>query len=332
MDTTAGKPLLLCLNFDDGQTITDFIDSKGNVVGAGANDWNLIGTYSGGGGSTWHIYGLWGGLGGTGHTVQTDFSGTAYPVGFLLEFDDALTGASPWGTLATSSGGGGSPHSFGSGTLAQADNLLLTANGGGWNSSSVAPPWSTVDSELDNGAYWTAVLASLNVNSTTSQSATWTWAGGGPTSLFILPVKSGAGGGGTTKTTATPAAGAATVSATAAATARTTATPAAGSATVSATTAQAGIGAEVWGYMLPNGKTAGQNLAEINAVLTDPVEGDIDLAGALRVLLAVAAGKTSIVPGAPGTATVEFRAVDDSETRVSADMVGSERVDVTITP
>lgn len=99
-----------------------------------------------------------------------------------------------------------------------------------------------------------------------------------------------------------------------------------------AVTQSSEVGAEVWNYILPNGLSAGATVAAIHAVLTGPIEGSIDLSGSLRVLLAVAAGKTTITPTAPDQATVEFRAVDDSVTRVTAEMDGSERVNVTIDP
>lgn len=98
----------------------------------------------------------------------------------------------------------------------------------------------------------------------------------------------------------------------------------------------------VWSYTLSNGKTAGQNLVEVNAgiaaLLAAPncletgVQGPYTAADALRMLLAVAVGKTTIAAAGGGAATVEFRAADDSNTTVTADMQGSERIDVTLNP
>lgn len=89
---------------------------------------------------------------------------------------------------------------------------------------------------------------------------------------------------------------------------------------------------QIWGYMLPNGKTAGTTLAEIHAVLTGPVETGINFAQSLRILLAVAAGKTRIEDLGGGNARVEFDAAGGTDVRVQADMTGSERSDVTLTP
>jgi hypothetical protein len=98
----------------------------------------------------------------------------------------------------------------------------------------------------------------------------------------------------------------------------------------------------VWAYVLSNGKSAGQNLVEVNAgiaallaapnCLETAVQGPYTALDALRILLAVAAGKTTITPAGGGAALVEFRAVDDSNTTVSADMQGSERITVTLDP
>lgn len=99
--------------------------------------------------------------------------------------------------------------------------------------------------------------------------------------------------------------------------------------------------AEVWAYVLSNGKSAGQTLVEtlsgIEALLArncldEQVQGAYTAADALRILLAVAAGKTTINALGGGAAVVEFQAVDDSGVVVSATMDGSERTAVTLTP
>lgn len=99
--------------------------------------------------------------------------------------------------------------------------------------------------------------------------------------------------------------------------------------------------AEIWAYVLGNGKSAAQNLIELNeglaellsrSCLDDQVQGAYTAGDALRILLAVAAGKTTITPTGDAAATVEFQAIDDSGVVVSADMQGSERVAVTLTP
>lgn len=99
--------------------------------------------------------------------------------------------------------------------------------------------------------------------------------------------------------------------------------------------------AEVWAYVLSNGKSAGQTLVETLSgietllarnCLDEQVQGAYTAADALRILLAVAAGKTTINALGGGAAVVEFQAVDDSGVVVSATMDGSERTAVTLTP
>lgn len=99
--------------------------------------------------------------------------------------------------------------------------------------------------------------------------------------------------------------------------------------------------AEIWAYTLANGKSAAQNLIDIDAGITEllarncldeQVQGAYTAADALRILLAVAAGRTSINALGGGAAVVEFQAVDDSGVVVSATMDGSERTAVTLTP
>lgn len=100
--------------------------------------------------------------------------------------------------------------------------------------------------------------------------------------------------------------------------------------------------AAVWAYVLPNGKSAGQNLAEVNeavlALLAAPscaetlIQGSYTLADMLRILVAVAAGKTTITPSGGGVAQVQFQAIDDSGVVVDATMQGSARVAVALDP
>jgi hypothetical protein len=60
------------------------------------------------------------------------------------------------------------------------------------------------------------------------------------------------------------------------------------------------------------------------------IESGYTAAEILRILTAVAAGKTVITDLGGGAATVEFRDIDDTKTRVEADMTDSERTSVTL--
>ncbi len=70
--------------------------------------------------------------------------------------------------------------------------------------------------------------------------------------------------------------------------------------------------------------------ADVNgAVLDALIENGVTLKQALRLLLAVAAGKTSINDLGGGNAEVTFRDINDTKDRIVADMTGSERTTVT---
>lgn len=93
--------------------------------------------------------------------------------------------------------------------------------------------------------------------------------------------------------------------------------------------------AQIWAYVLSNGKTAGQNLVENNTMLlalTGAVEGTYTMVDLLKIIAAVAAGQTRITSAGSGAAHVEFDHVDQSGVCVAAEMTGSERTAVTLSP
>jgi len=68
-----------------------------------------------------------------------------------------------------------------------------------------------------------------------------------------------------------------------------------------------------------------------DAVWNTSIEGTYTASDVLKILSAVAAGKTTIVNLGGGLATVTFRDINDTEDTVVADMTDSERTTVTIT-
>jgi hypothetical protein len=101
--------------------------------------------------------------------------------------------------------------------------------------------------------------------------------------------------------------------------------PGSSSTSVGATDVPAYIGATI--------TAAGETLTTTNvasAVWSAVVEAGFTYEQAIEILLAVAAGKTTIVDLGGGDATVTFRDLDDVVDRVVADMSGSERTNVTI--
>lgn len=100
--------------------------------------------------------------------------------------------------------------------------------------------------------------------------------------------------------------------------------------------------AQVWAYVLPNGKSAGQNLVEEDAMaisLAAQPELDWDevlengLTGRqlVEIIRAVFAGETHVVSG-QNTAHIDFDSEDGTRVVVAADLEGSARVAVTVDP
>lgn len=93
--------------------------------------------------------------------------------------------------------------------------------------------------------------------------------------------------------------------------------------------------AQIWAYLLSNGKSAGQNLVENNTMLTaltGAVVGTYTMFDILKILAAVAAGETRITALGNSLAHVEFDQIDESGVCVEAEMSGSERTNVTLAP
>lgn len=99
--------------------------------------------------------------------------------------------------------------------------------------------------------------------------------------------------------------------------------------------------AEIWAYTLSNGKSAGTTLVELHAAAlailakeatSEHVAGGFSVGDILRILAAVAVGKTTITSPGAGSAFVTFRSIDDALDVVEATMSGSERVSVTLDP
>ena len=78
--------------------------------------------------------------------------------------------------------------------------------------------------------------------------------------------------------------------------------------------------------------SAAYKLNNLGDPFTANIEGPLDARDAIRVLLAIAAGKTTIINNGGGLAQVKFRDTTDSVDRVVADMNNSNRTNVIITP
>lgn len=68
------------------------------------------------------------------------------------------------------------------------------------------------------------------------------------------------------------------------------------------------------------------------AVLEAKVEGTMTLKSAIRLMLSILAGKTSITDLGDGNATITFKDVNDTKDRVVATMTNSNRTNITLNP
>ena len=77
---------------------------------------------------------------------------------------------------------------------------------------------------------------------------------------------------------------------------------------------------------------SGGGVIDPEAVWQHALEGSLSAEDALRLMLAVLAGRTRITSTGEGQAQVAFRDTLDTKDRLTADMVESERVNVTLDP
>jgi hypothetical protein len=98
----------------------------------------------------------------------------------------------------------------------------------------------------------------------------------------------------------------------------------------------ANVGEAVWSALAAANNTAGTMGEKLNDAgsasnpWTEVIESGYTAAEILRLLVAVAAGKTEIVDLGGGNATVTIRDIADTKDRIVADMTGSERTSLTL--
>lgn len=98
----------------------------------------------------------------------------------------------------------------------------------------------------------------------------------------------------------------------------------------------ANVGSAVWGALSSANNAAGTMGEKLNDAgsasnpWTEVIESGYTAEEVLRILLAVAAGKTTVTDLGGGLATVAFRDISDTKDRISASMTDSERTSVAI--
>jgi hypothetical protein len=98
------------------------------------------------------------------------------------------------------------------------------------------------------------------------------------------------------------------------------------------------LAAALWNSVAADYDTAGTMGEKLNDAgsasnpWTEVIESGYTAEEILRILLAYAAGETTIVSTGTGTATVVFKSQDGTKSRIDADMTNSERTTITLDP
>jgi hypothetical protein len=98
------------------------------------------------------------------------------------------------------------------------------------------------------------------------------------------------------------------------------------------------LASAVWNAVSGNFDDSGSMGEKMNAAgaAGDPwigtIEGTLTAGDIMRIILAAVAGETTITDNGDNTATVVFKSQDGATARVTADMVGSERTQITLDP
>lgn len=190
--TTSGGTALISF-FYDSSAPTAVTDNKGNT-------YSLIATRSLGGMNCWW-YASYNITGGAGHYATVTTSGNAWPSMHFAVFTGVQ--ASPLDANVTSSDTGGQPWTASTGTLAQADEVVVSFvgfDGTGGNQTFTEGSGFTIASQKGDGNnYWPSAVGYKVVNSTTAVGASWTTDGPGAGSaqapMMMVSLKASSGGG-----------------------------------------------------------------------------------------------------------------------------------------
>ncbi|MBP8176630.1 MAG: hypothetical protein KAX77_02595 [Xanthomonadales bacterium] len=169
--TVSGSSFLIAVSWDAGVTISSVSDSKSNTYTAVGTPQNDGGAGSGG---NHQFYVCENGTGGSSHTATVNFSGTAYPTVHLIE----ITGASaaPEQDIAVQTQDAGTPFTHATGTLAQANEVIVAMCGANIGSAGAyaSSNFTILSDENDVSQYWGSAVAKLVVSSTSSVTPSFT--------------------------------------------------------------------------------------------------------------------------------------------------------------
>lgn len=195
--TTSGSTFLIALSYDASATLSTALSALDNK----SNTYTQIGTTQTASGAKRALYYCANGTGGATHTASAAFSASSFGSIYLVEITGAA--ASPLDINVADASDATTPFTLGTGTLAQADELVIgiVGNGEGQNPMGYASSNMTELGQEGNGAsFWTSGLFKAVVASTSSFVASFTSNGGNNIhAIQLATFKQGSGGGATVK-------------------------------------------------------------------------------------------------------------------------------------
>jgi hypothetical protein len=164
--SASGSTFVVCASYDPLSTLDTVTDSKSNT-------YTQIGSVVSGRGqlSMWYSANA---TGGASHTASVAFFGDPYAVVYLIE----ITGASTTPLDVAASGTASvEPYTLATGTLAQANEIIIAMCEWNWNGPTTTYSSSNmtiIDQESDSFSWWSSCVAKLVVSSTSSVAPSFT--------------------------------------------------------------------------------------------------------------------------------------------------------------
>jgi len=185
--TTTGSTFVISASFDPGANISSVTDSKGNTYT------QVVTPQTTSSGSKLAMYYCANGTGGASHTATVNYSATAYSVVYLVEVTGAASASFDVTakTVDTSS-----PFTVSTGTLAQADEVVITAvaNDDGSSVNYTSSNTTIIGENNDTANYWTGAISKQVVASTSSFTPSFTLSAGTNLALITATFKAAGGG------------------------------------------------------------------------------------------------------------------------------------------
>lgn len=185
----SGTTFVIVATLAAGTTPTSATDSKGNTYTIRGTPASQPGT-----GCKVVLYTSENGTGGSGHTFTFTASGTAYPYVFGFEVIGTDTGSAI--DVVVLGGDAASPFTLASGTLSQANEMLVSGvnTNSGSNPATYAPGtgWTIIQQGTNGASFWSGACAYKIVSTTASDTTlSWTAVGGTGGNLVLVGIKEG---------------------------------------------------------------------------------------------------------------------------------------------